>query len=176
MFIAETSNLPSRTMDEACVGRPVVDEIDGDAIGGNLAPPQRRCKRVVTEQCLQSLHGGYCYRWIGGVPCVWKLSMVLRPQAWPFLRSVSAQVSTRVGRIWDADAAAAVSPFGVRLCHRLASCFDCFYPSSGHRDRPLSLPLYVRAPSPLSCVAYPQVRRATKSRQPRSAALCQFRK
>ena len=30
---------------------------------------------------------------IGGVPCVWKLSMVFRPQAWPFLRSISVQVT-----------------------------------------------------------------------------------
>ena len=29
----------------------------------------------------------YCS--IGGVPWVWKLSIVLRPQAWPFLRSAS---------------------------------------------------------------------------------------
>src|SRR5687768_12433553 len=28
----------------------------------------------------------------GGVPWVWKLAIVLRPQAWPFLRSSSVQV------------------------------------------------------------------------------------
>lgn len=28
----------------------------------------------------------------GGVPCVWKDSMVFRPQAWPFARSASVQV------------------------------------------------------------------------------------
>jgi hypothetical protein len=29
----------------------------------------------------------------GGVPCVWKLSIVLSPQAWPFFRSVSVQMT-----------------------------------------------------------------------------------
>ena len=33
-----------------------------------------------------------CWPGSGGVPWVWKLSIVFRPQAWPFLRSSSVQV------------------------------------------------------------------------------------
>ena len=33
------------------------------------------------------------FAFTGGVPWVWKLSMVLRPQAWPFLRSASVQTT-----------------------------------------------------------------------------------
>ncbi len=36
---------------------------------------------------------GLCYLDTGGVPWVWKVSMVFKPQAWPFLRSVSVQVT-----------------------------------------------------------------------------------
>src|SRR2546427_10444362 len=36
---------------------------------------------------------GPVYSSIGGVPYVWKLSIVFRRQAWPFLRSASVQVT-----------------------------------------------------------------------------------
>ena len=38
-------------------------------------------------------HGPLPIRSTGGVPWVWKLSIVFRPQAWPFLRSASVQVT-----------------------------------------------------------------------------------
>ena len=33
------------------------------------------------------------FAFTGGVPWVWKVSMVFRPQAWPFLRSASVQTT-----------------------------------------------------------------------------------
>ena len=53
----------------------------------------------------------------GGVPWVWKLSMVFRPQAWPFLRSVSVQRDRfPVGRQHQPGA-------GIRHFHAVAAGF-----------------------------------------------------
>ena len=60
-----------------------------------MAPPQRQTKsaawalmtrRGLVRHLVLSLT-------TGGVPWVWNVSMVLRPQAWPFLRSASVQVT-----------------------------------------------------------------------------------
>ena len=60
------------------VGHPRTLRLAGSSAG---APAPRYLRR------------GPVYCSIGGVPCVWKLSIVFRPHAWPFFRSASVQTT-----------------------------------------------------------------------------------
>ena len=53
-----------------------------------------RCGGISRHRLASPLY--WCAFATGGVPWVWKLSMVFSPQAWPFLRSASVQ--TTVGQ------------------------------------------------------------------------------